>query len=344
MPVPDLGPLPGGLSGTPDTPTLVKYVNSLADQVAELQKQLEYSLSGNLDSTNAREFGGWQIGMTDMQAKTGAVGFSSFETPADVDPSADDLRIWAGSANRESAPFRVYESGRMVATDGEFSGDITGATMNASTINGSTMNASTINASTMNASTVNASTINSASMFSSDITGGTITGSVIKTDTGLEHIELVAAGFHTYDGFGVERVGIYNVSNNPYLTNAATIAFMFPSGDYAGSLGTNASDESLRLEGSGGLFLTAGLGNSVTLNGLSVQTASDFGGSVDMSFINVDFTGAGITGLTISDISGLQSALDGKASISHTHSVTVPNHNHGNVANSTSGGGTFTVF
>lgn len=358
MPVADLGPLPGGLSGTPDTATLVKYINMLGDQVAELQKQLEYSLNGNLDSTNAREFGGWQIGMVDMQAKSGTVGFSSFETPADVNPGADDLRIWAGSSDRNSAPFRVYESGRLVATDGNFTGDITGSTMeasvisasvmNASEINASTMNASTINASTMNASTINAGTINSSNMFSSNIvgntiTGGTITGSIIKTDSGPEHIELVAAGFHAYDGFGVERIGIYNVSNNPFLTNAATVTFMFPSGAYAGSLGTSSSG-SLRLEGSGGLFLTAGLGNSVNLNSLSVQGTSDFGGSVDMSFINVNFTGAGITGLNIGSISGLQAALDSKANASATHFVTVPDHNHGNPDNATSGGGTFIVF
>ncbi|MDT3426059.1 phage minor structural protein [Paenibacillus forsythiae] len=51
------------------------------------------------------------------------------------------------------------------------------------------------------------------------------------------------------------------------------------------------------------------------------------------------------TGQTLQDaIDALWTALAGKANASHSHSVTISDHNHGNLANSTSGGGTFTVL
>lgn len=50
------------------------------------------------------------------------------------------------------------------------------------------------------------------------------------------------------------------------------------------------------------------------------------------------------TGNSLQDeIDTIWAALAGKAAVLHSHSVTIPNHNHGNLANSTSGGGTFTV-
>lgn len=44
-----------------------------------------------------------------------------------------------------------------------------------------------------------------------------------------------------------------------------------------------------------------------------------------------------------SELNALWTALNNKANISHSHSVSIPNHNHGNPANATSGGGTFPV-
>lgn len=44
-----------------------------------------------------------------------------------------------------------------------------------------------------------------------------------------------------------------------------------------------------------------------------------------------------------SELDALWAALAGKADISHSHSVTIPNHNHGNPDNLNSGGGTFIV-
>ncbi|MNC31643.1 hypothetical protein D3C75_799710 [compost metagenome] len=50
------------------------------------------------------------------------------------------------------------------------------------------------------------------------------------------------------------------------------------------------------------------------------------------------------SGTTLQDvITSIYQAIDAKADKGHTHTVSVPNHNHGNPANATSGGGTFTT-
>ncbi|MEK4263684.1 hypothetical protein [Paenibacillus sp. FSL L8-0499] len=43
------------------------------------------------------------------------------------------------------------------------------------------------------------------------------------------------------------------------------------------------------------------------------------------------------------ELDSLRAEIAGKADISHSHSVSIPNHNHGNPDNATSGGGTFSV-
>lgn len=54
--------------------------------------------------------------------------------------------------------------------------------------------------------------------------------------------------------------------------------------------------------------------------------------------INVE-TGASLQ----SEFDALWAAMDTKADVSHTHSVTLPNHNHGSTTLTPSGGGTFSV-
>lgn len=95
----------------------------LANLVAELIDDVSFIMNGNIDSRNTREIGGYMVGLHELMSKNGEVGLSSIET------SADDIRIWAGSSIPEAAPFRVYESGRMEATNGYFTGDIVGSTI-----------------------------------------------------------------------------------------------------------------------------------------------------------------------------------------------------------------------
>lgn len=95
MSKPEFGNFPGDDASIPE----------LVDYVVMLQKTVELQLGGNLDSTNAREFGGWHIGREELASKSGMVGLSTATT------GSNDLRIWAGDTNRNNAAFRVYEDG-----------------------------------------------------------------------------------------------------------------------------------------------------------------------------------------------------------------------------------------
>ncbi|MCR4305481.1 MAG: hypothetical protein NUV73_00165 [Candidatus Daviesbacteria bacterium] len=70
-----------------------------------------YSISGTI--------GGWTIGATSLMADTGAVGISSAAT------AGVDWRFWAGHTTPASAPFRVDESGNLVASSANITGAIT---------------------------------------------------------------------------------------------------------------------------------------------------------------------------------------------------------------------------
>ena len=113
MPIPDFG----------------EYINSkatledFADRISYIEKTIKYHLTGNIATENAREFGGWYIGKETISSKNMLVGLNSEVT------GSDDLRIWAGSEGMYDSAFRVYESGKMYATDGFFTGVITGSTI-----------------------------------------------------------------------------------------------------------------------------------------------------------------------------------------------------------------------
>lgn len=90
----------------------------LVDHVANLQKTVEFYLGGNLDTQNAREFGGWQIKPNFIRHTSGNVGLHSGQN------SSDPVRIWAGDKDPEFAPFRVHHSGKVVMTNADISGTI----------------------------------------------------------------------------------------------------------------------------------------------------------------------------------------------------------------------------
>jgi hypothetical protein len=85
-------------------------LEELRDHVARLQKEVQWLVSGNLSSKNAREFGGWRVGTKDLMALDGTVGMSTDNV------GTDPVRFWAGSTDKNTAPWRVYKSGKGVAT------------------------------------------------------------------------------------------------------------------------------------------------------------------------------------------------------------------------------------
>jgi len=67
---------------------------------------------------DAGEIGGWDIGTYTITADSGAVGLNSEAT------GGTDIRIWAGHATPGSAPFRVDETGALVASSANITGTI----------------------------------------------------------------------------------------------------------------------------------------------------------------------------------------------------------------------------
>lgn len=89
----------------------------LTDAVIGLNRTLEFQMA-NLDSDNVREIGGWRVGPTQLTSKDLDVGLST------DDSQEENIRFWAGSVTAGDAPFRVYDSGRFVATGADLTGRI----------------------------------------------------------------------------------------------------------------------------------------------------------------------------------------------------------------------------
>ncbi|MFD2414187.1 hypothetical protein, partial [Paenibacillus rhizoplanae] len=96
-----------------------------------------------------------------------------------------------------------------------------------------------------------------------------------------------------------------------------------------------SGSKELRMRGANDVRIDAGL-NAVVAGAFDVILDPGFGAYVGSA-------SPGNRIVTAAELDAIWSALAGKADASHSHSVTIPNHNHGNPANVNSGGGTFTV-
>lgn len=85
------------------------YVMRLQDALIQMQRDMKYYLN-HMDTQNIMEVGGWRLDPNELRSKDSDVGMSTEDTVA------DDVRFWAGSTNKNTAPWRVYESGKMHAT------------------------------------------------------------------------------------------------------------------------------------------------------------------------------------------------------------------------------------
>lgn len=101
------------MAAIPSLPTLGSdaTLEEVRDQLAILQKTITFALTSNLGSQNAYEFGNWLVTPDSLISENGTVGFSTAIT------GGDDIRIWAGDESTNLAPFRVYESGHVYASN-----------------------------------------------------------------------------------------------------------------------------------------------------------------------------------------------------------------------------------
>ncbi|KWX79913.1 hypothetical protein [Paenibacillus jilunlii] len=96
-----------------DLEEVKKYLKDNINKIARSFQDIDSIINGYISSANVREIAGYTVNQTDLASKDKAVGLSSKRDP---DPTVDDLRIWAGDADRDQAAFRVYESGFVVLT------------------------------------------------------------------------------------------------------------------------------------------------------------------------------------------------------------------------------------
>ncbi|MGF6358077.1 hypothetical protein ABIE27_006042 [Paenibacillus sp. 4624] len=161
------------------------------------------------------------------------------------------------------------------------------------------------------------------------IEGADILGSKIRTAASGERVVLDPLGFEFFDSNNAKRVSLgtnrqANISGHTY----------FNSSSQSQGLVYAVSDE-LHVFGVNGLRLGTVSGGTTTLQGSINFTGNVSGLNLGINQVN---------GLP-SQLQSLQNQIDNlRYSLNnHTHTVSVPNHNHGNPQNATSGGGTFTT-
>lgn len=234
--------------------------------------------------------------------------------------------ISAGHADFNSAPFRLDMAGNVVLNK---------LTANSANILSSNFTNGAIVGSSINVGngmfTVTSGGIMSAvdgnfsgRISASTITGGTITGAKIQTSDSVYPrvvIDPTSVAF-----------GVYADPNNGIQIPA------FDGGISKIIFNANGNQSVLFNSPTSG-FIMQGYGNA-TISGSNVYLNPSSG------YVRIGSWGTLMngSGTTLQDvINALYQAIDAKADRGHTHSVTVPNHNHGNPANATSGGGTFTT-
>lgn len=216
--------------------------------------------------------------------------------------------ISAGHADFNSAPFRLDMAGNVV----------------------------------LNKLTANSANILSSTFADGDITYGTITGATIQTATSTRKIILDGTGFRSFDGNGTRRISID--TDDGFGTQEMR---------YYGADGSKSGV----ISGSNGqLNIAATPPNNLVLAGRNIV----LGGDADVEDFpqtlavalgsgvgTFDFNYATIANCPEIDqlnarVAALETALAGKASINHSHTVNLGTHNHG-ITGASNWGGSFSV-
>ncbi|MEC0167846.1 phage tail protein [Paenibacillus graminis] len=240
--------------------------------------------------------------------------------------------ISAGHDDYNSAPFRVDMEGNVVAnrltanSANIFSSNFTNGVITGSSINVGNGVFTVDTAGNMRATSGEFSGfINASYITGTDITGGTITGAKIQTSASVYPRVVidptsVAFGVYADAGSGIQI---------PAFDNGVS-KILFNAGGGLQSALYNSPVSGLIVSGD----------PDVTISGNNVKLSTTASGQVIIAGWERLYNGA--TTLA-AELSAIWAAINSKSNVGHTHSVSIPNHNHGNPANATSGGGTFTT-
>ncbi|MPY20049.1 phage tail protein [Paenibacillus glucanolyticus] len=239
--------------------------------------------------------------------------------------------IAAGHANFGSAPFRVDMQGNVVANRlTANSANIYSSNFQDGAIVGSSINVGNGQFTVDRYGNMYAGNGNfRGGIYASTFEGGTITGALLRTAASGRRIEVDAQGLRTYDGSGRNRITIGTGSD----AGVAAIVFNGSGGGYAGEI--NAYQNSGLTIFSDNLII----GSNNTANPISFQGAATFAGPArfNSSVSGLSLAIGDIAGLR-SELNSLRDAIDRKSDRGHTHTVTLPTHNHGRTENQNWGG------
>ncbi|WP_449600291.1 phage tail protein [Paenibacillus sp. Marseille-Q9583] len=235
--------------------------------------------------------------------------------------------ISAGHDDFNSAPFRLDMAGNVVLNK---------LTANSANILSSNFTNGAIVGSSINVGngmfTVTSGGIMSAvdgnfsgRISASTITGGTVTGAKIQTSDSVYPRVVIDP---TSVAFGVYAGPNDGILIPAYDGGVSKIRFL-----------AGGSESTIYNSPSAGFIFSANGRAMISGSGVKLDPGGDFVrlGSWSKLYSENSFT------TLQSEIDSLWDALSAKADRGHTHTVNVPNHNHGNPANATSGGGTFTT-
>lgn len=304
-------------------------LGQVKNYVIRLERTLNFLLENGLDSENVFEVGGWRVKDDTLSSKDGDVGMTTEGS------SGSSIRLWAGSTDPNTAPWRVSRDGTAYMTGAEIYNELSGGAYTSIGSGGITVNdgsrntfrvdvtgqvtmtgATIINNLTSGAYTTisdNGITINDGTMntFRADVTGQvTMTGALIRSKTGFPAIVMNPSG---------DLVGAY-VDINNYVSIVANdlgspaLNFGY-SGSVVGQLNTRLGI--LSIEGRPDVEIFADTGDIYLRAGNRIIT-----NSTDWS----TFT---------NQSNSLQNDLDAKATSGvSTSSASGGGHNHG-IANGT---------
>lgn len=213
MPIPQIPPL----NQDADLAQVKNYV-------IRLERTLNFLLENGLDSENVFEVGGWRVGSDTLSSKDKDVGMTTEGS------SGSSIRLWAGSTDPNTAPWRVSRDGTAYMTGAEIYNELSGGAYTSIGSGGITVNdgsrntfrvdvtgqvtmtgATIVNNLTSGAYTTisdNGITINDGTIntFRADVTGQvTMTGALIRSKTGFPAIVMNPSG---------DLVGAYVDINN----------------------------------------------------------------------------------------------------------------------------------
>ena len=245
------------------------------------------TLSGAVTATSGA-IGGWTLGANALTAGSGAttVGLDTTVT------AGDDIRIYAGSSTPASAPFKVMESGDLVATSAIITGSVTATS---GTIGGWAVGVAALTAGSGATIVGLDNTVTEGDdirIYAGNATPASapfrVTESGALTATSATITGAVTATSGAIGGWSINGTSIYTGTedHSGYTANAGDITI------YSDGTDSSIHAKNFYIDTSGNLTATG-----VTLTGAITATSGSFTGTVSTS--NITATGGTVGGWTL---------------------------------------------